>query len=307
VKAVFDTKTGSPYDDEVAVRYHFPNAKYLATATDCVGDWVVYREPRDGGGSLAYFATARVTSIVPDTANPSHSYAMVADYLPFDAPVPFRAAGRYEEGALRALTAASGVGLTLRGRSIRPLDPEDFSSIVLKGLNQTLDAQNSIRLELDANHTDEGTRSLLIAEPEEKARQIEQVLVNRRIRAANFRRAVLAAYNDTCAVTGIRITNGGGKAEAQAAHIMPVVAGGPDIIQNGIALCGTAHWLFDRHLISIGADWHLLVAHNRLPEEMRTVFLSRDRAIRFPQDARLRPGARFLAHHREQFANSIGN
>jgi putative restriction endonuclease len=129
-------------------------------------------------------------------------------------------------------------------------------------------------------------------------------LVNRRIRDASFRRAVLTAYDDTCAVTGIRITNGGGKAEAQAAHIVPVAAGGCDIVQNGIALCGTAHWLFDRHLISIGEDRRLLIAHNRLPEEMRAVFRSREGVLLLPRDARFWPAERFLAHHRERFANA---
>src|SRR3546814_1909519 len=76
------------------------------------------------------------------------------------------------------------------------------------------------------------------------------MLVNRKIRDANFRNHVLDAYENTCAVTGLRIVNGGGKAEAQAAHIWSVAGGGPDIVQNGVALSATAHWLFDRHLIT---------------------------------------------------------
>src|SRR3546814_10586735 len=81
-------------------------------------------------------------------------------------------------------------------------------------------------------------------------RRVEQMLVNRKIRDANFRNHVLDAYENTCAVTGLRIVNGGGKAEAQAAHIWSVAGGGPDIVQNGVALSATAHWLFDRHLIT---------------------------------------------------------
>src|SRR5690606_25848905 len=80
LKAVFDTKSGSRYDDDVSVKYHFPNAKYLRVAAACVGDWIVYREPRDGGGSLAYFAAARVMSIEPDPADHSHSYAVMSNY-----------------------------------------------------------------------------------------------------------------------------------------------------------------------------------------------------------------------------------
>jgi putative restriction endonuclease len=118
---------------------------------------------------------------------------------------------------------------------------------------------NAVRLELDSKHVDARTLSLLDAPVEEQERRIEQILVNRKIRDASFRRQVCDAYDNICAVTKFRIVNGGGKAEVQAAHIWPVAAGGPDVIQNGIALSGTAHWLFDRHLISLTDDYRLLV------------------------------------------------
>ncbi len=41
------------------------------------------------------------------------------------------------------------------------------------------------------------------------------------------------AYGDTCAVTGTRIINGGGRAEAQAAHIWAVEDGGPTWCRMG--------------------------------------------------------------------------
>ena len=36
-------------------------------------------------------------------------------------------------------------------------------------------------------------------------------------------------------MTGLKIANGGGRSEVQAAHIWSVEDGGPDAIQNGIA------------------------------------------------------------------------
>ena len=80
--------------------------------------------------------------------------------------------------------------------------------------------------------------------------------------------------------------------------------GGLDVVQNGIALCGTAHWLFDRHLISIGEDFGLLVAHNRLPEGMRGTFLPCEGRLILPKDERLWPAPRFAEWHRERFALS---
>ena len=72
-------------------------------------------------------------------------------------------------------------------------------------------------------------------------RRIAEMLVNRKIRDARFRGAICEAYDNRCAVTGLRIINGGGRAEVQAAHIWPVKDGGPDVVQNGIALSATAH------------------------------------------------------------------
>ena len=46
----------------------------------------------------------------------------------------------------------------------------------------------------------------------------------------------------------------------EAAHIKPVEHGGPDSIQNGIALSGTAHWMFDRGLIGFDDDLGILVS-----------------------------------------------
>lgn len=54
------------------------------------------------------------------------------------------------------------------------------------------------------------------------------------------------------------------------AHL--VYAGGPDVVQNGLALSGTAHWLFDRHLISLTDDYGLLVSHNKVPAEWPAFF-----------------------------------
>jgi putative restriction endonuclease len=228
----------------------------------------------------------------------------MADYLPFDAKVPFRTGGRYEEEELRAFPVKAGVGVALRGRSVRPLADADFAAIALKGLDVTLAPANARRLQLDREIAGQAASAAAAPESAERARRVAMLLINRRIRDASFRGAVLSAYEDTCAVTGLRIINGGGRAEAQAAHIVPVAQDGPDVVQNGIALCGTAHWLFDRHLISVGEDLRLLVAHNQLPEQLRRTFLPTDGRLHLPIDERLRPAAKFLAHHRERFASA---
>src|SRR5204863_3148114 len=107
--------------------------------------------------------------------------------------------------------------------------------------------------------------------------------MNRKIRDASFRRQVCEAYDNTCAITGLRMVNGGGKAEVQAAHFWSVAAGGPDVVQNGLALSATVHWLFDRYLISLTDDYGLLVSHNRVPAELQPLFERQLQRIRLPR------------------------
>lgn len=301
MKAVLDSRPGSGYLDSEE-RYHFP-ARYLRTALDALGNWVVLYEPRREGGRAAYVAVARLSHVEPDPDRAGHHFAWLTEHLPFDAPVPLRGPEGYREAALRSVTDPRSVGRALQGRSVRPLSGDDFAAIVEAGLAETMNPVNRRRLDLEPALLDLATAELLEGPPLE--RRAERILSSRLIREASFRRSVLAAYEDTCAATGIRIINGGGRAEAQAAHIVPVAAGGPDIVQNGIALSATVHWLFDRHLVSIGEDWRLLVSHNKVPSELRQLFASHAERLRLPRDQRSWPDPRFVAHHRERFASAI--
>lgn len=303
MKGVFDTKASSGYDDEIMRRYHFP-PQYRAVAMRLIGDWIIYREPQRNGGRRAYIAAAKVLGVDPDPARPGYSYALIGSYLPFDWAVPFVSNGNYAEEPLRRITSRSQVGAFLRGKSIRQISEEDFGAIVRTGFRQTLAPENAVRLELDANHVDPATLELVRAPPEEQARRIEQILVNRKIRDASFRRQVCEAYENRCAVTGLRMINGGGKAEVQAAHIWPVDSGGPDVVQNGLAASATIHWLFDRHLISLTDDFRLLVSHNKVPSELRVLFAKQMDRIHLPRDRALWPHPTFVGRHRDAFSSS---
>ncbi|CAN5159651.1 HNH endonuclease [soil metagenome] len=301
MKAVFDTKPNSGYDDEITRRYHFPaRSNYMAAARAALGDWIVYREPQRNNGRRAYIAVARVLRIDPDPVRPDHAYAAMGDYLPFDAPVPFAGDGTYWEAPLRVGIEPARVGAALQGKAMRPLADADFAAIVEAGLTETLAPQNAMRLGLGVGDVAEGSFDYDPAAGL-PVRRIELMLINRKIRDANFRRQVCEAYDDTCAVTGLRIINGGGRSEVQAAHIWGVGEGGPDVVQNGLALSGTVHWLFDRHLISLNEDYGLLVAHNRVPGELRGLFEKHMDRVRLPEDRRLWPHAEYVARHRERF------
>lgn len=299
MKAVFDTKPSSGYDDDLTRHYQFPR-RYLSIVKEAVGDWVVLRRPRADGGNLAYFAVARIAALEADPTDPSLTYARLSHYLDFDNVVAWRHEGRYAEQALRDMPIDQ-VGVYLRGRSVRPLSDTDFAALVSAGLSQTLSPDNAVRLGLVG--VEEAVRPFVfdVAPGADQVRRVEQMLMNRKIRDANFRRHVCEAYGDRCAVTGLRIINGGGRSEVQAAHIWSVGDGGPDVVQNGIALSGTIHWLFDRHLISLTNEYRLLVSHNKVPTELRVLFERQMERIHLPDDERLRPHPSYIERHRERF------
>lgn len=297
MKAVFTSKAEPGYDDLPEFWYHFP-ATYLRQAEAAVGDWVVYYEPRrlsddpsSRGGRSSYTATARVTGIRRDPQLQDHFYADVADYLEFDRPVPFRDGARFYESALMRADGETSKGAF--GRSVRGLPDDEYEGIVSAGFAILIDPVVRTRrtdLVLPPGFAEE--------EPALFERPIVERISRRPFREAAFSVAVKAAYDDTCAMTGLKIINGGGRSEVQAAHIRPVAKQGPDSLRNGIALSGTAHWMFDRGLVSIGEDYSILVAKNLLPPPVQRLLRPEGR-IRLPGRPEVRPHPQFLTFHRE--------
>jgi putative restriction endonuclease len=281
-------------------RYHFPQT-YLAQARAAVGDWVVYYEPRRStaepssrGGRQTYFAVARVSSVEPDPNLPDHYYAYVADYLELDKLVPFREGTHYYESALQRPDGQTSKGAF--GRAVRPIPDQEFERILAAGFAADL------RSRLDVLPADE--RAPGLAEdgapfPEAPAqRPMIETTLTRPFRDEAFRRHVRLAYDNRCAISGLRLINGGGRPEVQAAHIKPVASQGPDSVRNGIALSGTLHWMFDRGLISIGEDFRILRA-NGLPDDAGRL-IRPEAMLLVPDDATLQPHPSFLRFHREQ-------
>jgi putative restriction endonuclease len=287
---VFIHRADSIYDDSPAERYQFPSL-YLSRAQTCIGDWIVYYEPRKVAETRGYFATAKVQQIVPDPVSPGMYLALIepGSYIDFANPVPFSGPeGLVERGLLNADGSLSG-----RARSaIRSLSADDFNRIIRLGLD---DAEPVLP------RTDEHDSSF---QEEQRPFQFEQerhridALTSRIVRDRVFRKVVLRAYDERCAVTGIRLINGRGRAEVAAAHIRPVEANGPDIVNNGIALSGTAHWMFDRGLISLADDLEILVSRQvNDPDGVRALINSSGYAIG-PKRTSDRPHPHFLQWHR---------
>ena len=290
--AVFIHRTDSIYDDSPEERYQFP-AQYLSRARTCVGDWILYYEPVKVSGSRGYFAAAKVHKIIADPNHAGMFQALISpgSYIEFVNPVPFRnSEGLLERGLLNAQGKISGVAQA----AVRPISPADFGRILAIGLDDPLPLLPRVG-KLSSSGFEEEELPLLVEEPRNRISYLGSRIVRDRL----FRRLVLRAYGERCAITGLKLINGGGRAEVDAAHIRPVEADGPDILANGIALSGTAHWMFDRGLISLSDDLEILISrHANDPNAVRAFVNESGRAI-VPPTTRERPHPRFLAWHRD--------
>lgn len=285
--AVFTTSESSAYDDRIEVWYHFPRT-YLRQAQQALGDWIIYYEPRrttgptSTTGRQAYFAVAHLERIETDPKLPDHFYAHLKHFLEFDHAVFFREGESYYESALRKDDGSTNKGAF--GRSIRLIHREEFEAIVRAGLTPQLE---------EWEHTDSVAESV----PEYVVRPVIEQVTSRKFRDYAFRRHVRNAYGNTCAVTGLRLVNGGGRPEVQAAHIRPVEADGPDTVRNGIALTGTVHWLFDRGLLSFDDDYNILLSPQGVPHDLDKMIRA-DRKLMLPHHPEWRPHATYLSWHR---------
>jgi len=102
----------------------------------------------------------------------------------------------------------------------------------------------------------------------------------------------------TCAMTSLRLVNGGGVSEVEAAHIRPLKYDGPDSPRNGIAPSQTVHWMFDRGLLSIEDDGRILVAKKQVPQRVQHM-LNADGHLSQPEQPFWQPHPQFLRYHRE--------
>lgn len=212
-------------------------------------------------------------------------------YLDFANPVPFNGPdGVIERGVLNEVGRISG-----RAQSaVRPLSPADFNRIVEIGLSE----DSCILPRIDEALPDAAVREDRTPFHFEERNRVSY-LGSRIVRDRIFRRAVLRAYDERCAITGLRLINGGGRAEVEAAHIQPVAANGPDSVDNGMALSGTAHWMFDRGLISLADDLTILVSRQTNDPASVRAILNKNGKTLMPRHAAERPHPQFLQWHRE--------
>lgn len=81
-------------------------------------------------------------------------------------------------------------------------------------------------------------------------------------RDPKFRITVLRAYEDRCSFCGYDLRLGGSPVGIDAAHVQMHRKGGPNRIENGIALCVQHHRLFDAGALGLSQDHRILVSED---------------------------------------------
>lgn len=290
-KGIFLYREDSIYEDRPWEVYQFP-APYLSRAEQMVGDWVIFMEPVKAGPK-GYHAVGKVERITPDPRNTGMFLAIIdpASYLDFDHHVQFQADGNYPE---RSVLNDGGRVSGRAQAAVRPIPIDDFNRIIALGL----DTHDELLPRTDA----QPAASLVAEDQAPYAFEQDRVrlLTLRTVRDRVFRTRVLKAYDRRCAFTGFQFINGGGRAEVEAAHIKSVEAKGPDVVQNGLALSGTVHWMFDRGLLSVAEDERILLSNHINDVDGVRKILNESGHARFPVSGHERPDPQFLQWHRKQ-------
>lgn len=303
VNGVLLHRMDSGYDDLPSSHYHFP-IQYLKRITQMVGDWIVYYVPtKDTGTSKesrgGYKAIAQIDRIEPDPNRAEHFYAYMTprSYASFPHFVPMRGpSGLFETGFDAGGGKING-GYAIS--AVRLITGREFQKIVDFGFADDIAElprrDHEVAPQVDGGFQDEQAPFIY-----EHERQFALATSNRALRDPNFRRAVINAYDKTCAITGLRLINGGGRAEVEAAHIRPVHNDGPDDVRNGLALSGTVHWMFDRGLIGLSDDGAILVSRKVNDVSQVDALIRKERIALLPEKPEHRPHPAFLKWHRQE-------
>jgi putative restriction endonuclease len=277
---ILGARRHASYDDVPAAKYHFPRAKYESAVRAAEGEVALIYEPRRGGtgpesaggGRSSFIAYAVLGAVEDDPNDPASAYVRYWDYEELPVPVPL---------------SATNVNAKAIQQAVLRVDMAVVDSVFRYGMAPILSA-NADTVGL----TDRALPALIAERP------IREVAFNQLVRDRAFRYNVVdKAYRGTCAMSGLHLTNGKGRAEVDAVHIRPVAEGGPDVIGNGLALSKTLHWAFDRGLVSATDEGRILFVDRGLPDDLRRLLRPELTLVR-PSAEDFSPHPAFLGWHR---------
>ncbi|HET9504813.1 MAG TPA: HNH endonuclease [Hymenobacter sp.] len=79
-------------------------------------------------------------------------------------------------------------------------------------------------------------------------------------RGTVFRREVIRLYQETCCISGLRVSATSNVTLVDACHIKPFALGFDNTLTNGIALCPNLHRAFDRGLLTVDDNYRVVLS-----------------------------------------------
>lgn len=121
------------------------------------------------------------------------------------------------------------------------------------------------------------------------------------VRNGIFKKWVPRIYQNTCAISGMKLISTFGYNLIDACHIIPFSERQDDRVTNGIALCPNLHRAFDRGLISINEEYKVMVSSQILENRSHPYGLSKLNGIKvlLPSEKHHYPDLENLNWHRE--------
>ena len=120
-------------------------------------------------------------------------------------------------------------------------------------------------------------------------------------RGTVFRREVIKLYQETCCVSGLRVSATFNITMVDACHIKPFAVGFDNTLTNGIALCPNLHRAFDRGLLSVNDSYEVIFSPG-FTENSSSAFrlsLMQGATIDLPANPLHHPSLEAFAWHRK--------
>ena len=114
-----------------------------------------------------------------------------------------------------------------------------------------------------------------------------------------FRREIVRLYDDSCCITGVRVSAPYSFSMVDACHIVPFYKTFNNHPTNGIALCPNLHRAFDKGAISIDGNYRVIISRTFVENETSAYGLKRLEGIhiQLPKDGLYLPDIDALEWH----------
>lgn len=115
-----------------------------------------------------------------------------------------------------------------------------------------------------------------------------------------FRREIVKMYNESCCISGVRVSAPFTITMVDACHIIPFSNSFDNSLTNGIALCPNLHRAFDKGLVSVNENYKVILSESfkENPESEYSFSKIEGKTILLPADQDFEPSLEAFAWHR---------